>query len=169
MSSYLNSSLYSIQTVRFISFSSVKRLSQKPYMCLDQRRQQSLIEVPFHTAYINKRTGRHVNRCSSYTISSYIDTWYPIYHYTVSEEKDTIVILVVTDTKESNSNHPNGLIPKSLRHNNVTLKGKCALGPFLSILVIECQHKCFCVNLCKVVDKVQTKSKGMFLDLVHCV
>jgi hypothetical protein len=48
------------------------------------------------------------------------------------------------------------------------LKGKCALGPFLSILVIECQHKCFCVNLCKVVDKVQIKSKGMFLDLVHC-
>jgi hypothetical protein len=48
------------------------------------------------------------------------------------------------------------------------LKGKCALGPFLSILVIECQHKCLCVNLCKVVDKVQIKSKGMFLDLVHC-
>jgi hypothetical protein len=23
------------------------------------------------------------------------------------------------------------------------LKGKCALGPFLSILVIECQHNCF--------------------------
>jgi hypothetical protein len=22
------------------------------------------------------------------------------------------------------------------------VKGKCALGPFLSILVIECQHKC---------------------------
>jgi hypothetical protein len=48
------------------------------------------------------------------------------------------------------------------------VKGKCALGPFLSILVIECQHKCFCVNVCKVVDKVQIKSKGMFLDLVHC-
>jgi hypothetical protein len=45
------------------------------------------------------------------------------------------------------------------------LKGKCALGPFLSILVIECQRKCFCVNLCKVVDKVQIKSKGMFLRL----
>jgi hypothetical protein len=28
------------------------------------------------------------------------------------------------------------------------LKGKCALGPFLSILVIECQHKCLNVNLC---------------------
>jgi hypothetical protein len=49
-----------------------------------------------------------------------------------------------------------------------TLKGKCALGPFLSILVIECQRKCFCVDLCNVVDKVQIMSKGMFLDLVHC-
>jgi hypothetical protein len=47
------------------------------------------------------------------------------------------------------------------------LKGKCALGPFLSILVIECQHKCFWANLCKGVDKVQNMSKGMFLDLVH--
>jgi hypothetical protein len=45
------------------------------------------------------------------------------------------------------------------------LKGKCALGPFLSILVIECQRKCFCVDLCNVVDKVQIMSKGMFLRL----
>jgi hypothetical protein len=28
------------------------------------------------------------------------------------------------------------------------LKGKCALGLFLSILVIECKHKCLNVNLC---------------------
>jgi hypothetical protein len=48
------------------------------------------------------------------------------------------------------------------------LKGKCALGPFLSILVIECQHKYFCVDLCNVVDKVRIMSKGMFIDLVHC-
>jgi hypothetical protein len=48
------------------------------------------------------------------------------------------------------------------------LKGECALGPFLSILVIECQRKCFCVDLCNVVDKVQIMSKGMFLDAVHC-
>jgi hypothetical protein len=48
------------------------------------------------------------------------------------------------------------------------LKGKCALGPFLSILVIGCQHKCLSVNLCQWMDKVQIKSKGMFLDLVHC-
>jgi hypothetical protein len=47
-------------------------------------------------------------------------------------------------------------------------KGKCALGPFLSILVIECQHKCLSVNLCQLTDKVQIKSKRMFLDLVHC-
>jgi hypothetical protein len=45
------------------------------------------------------------------------------------------------------------------------VKGKCALGPFLSILVIECQHKCLNVNLCPWVDKVQNKSKGMFLNL----
>jgi hypothetical protein len=35
------------------------------------------------------------------------------------------------------------------------LKGKCALGPFLSILVIECQHKCFNVNQCPRMNKVQ--------------
>jgi hypothetical protein len=45
------------------------------------------------------------------------------------------------------------------------VKGKCALGPFLSILVIECQHKCLNVNLCSWMDKVQIKSKGMFLSL----
>jgi hypothetical protein len=37
------------------------------------------------------------------------------------------------------------------------VKGKCALRPFLSILVIECQHKWTYVNLCKVMDKVQIK------------
>jgi hypothetical protein len=66
-----------------------------------------------------------------------------------------------------------GAPDSSVRHRTqsgapATLKGKCALGPFLSILVIDCQYKCFCVNICKVVDKVQIKSKGMFLDLVHC-
>jgi hypothetical protein len=45
------------------------------------------------------------------------------------------------------------------------LKGKCALGPFLSILVIECQHKYLNVNLYPWMDKVQIKSKGMFLSL----
>jgi hypothetical protein len=35
------------------------------------------------------------------------------------------------------------------------LKGKCALGPFLSILVIECQHMCLIVNLCAWMNKVQ--------------
>ena len=45
------------------------------------------------------------------------------------------------------------------------LKGKCALGPFLSILVIKCQHKCLNVNLCPWMNKVQITSKGMFLSL----
>jgi hypothetical protein len=49
--------------------------------------------------------------------------------------------------------------------NLTILKGKCALGPFLSILVIECQHKCLNVNLCSWMNKVQIKSKGMFLSL----
>jgi hypothetical protein len=64
--------------------------------------------------------------------------------------------------------HWSSLPPSLATWEDLELKGKCALGPFLSILVIECQHKCFCVNLCKVVDKVQIVSKGMFLDLVHC-
>jgi hypothetical protein len=42
------------------------------------------------------------------------------------------------------------------------MKGKCALGPFLSVLVIECPTQ---VPKCKMVDKVQIKDKGMFLRL----
>ena len=45
------------------------------------------------------------------------------------------------------------------------LKGKCAFGPFLSILVIECQHKCLNVNQCPWMDKLQITSKGMLLSL----
>jgi hypothetical protein len=36
-----------------------------------------------------------------------------------------------------------------------SLKGKCALGPFLSILVIECQHKGLNVNQCPWMNKVK--------------
>jgi hypothetical protein len=35
------------------------------------------------------------------------------------------------------------------------LKGKCALGPFLCILVIECQHMCLIGNLCTWMNKVK--------------
>jgi hypothetical protein len=48
---------------------------------------------------------------------------------------------------------------------SVHLKGKCALGPFLSILVIECKHKCLNVKICPLMNKVQITSKGMFLSL----
>jgi hypothetical protein len=37
---------------------------------------------------------------------------------------------------------------KDGKKNKVQLKGKCAFGPFLSILVIKCQHKCLNVNQC---------------------
>jgi hypothetical protein len=39
-----------------------------------------------------------------------------------------------------------------------SLKGKCALGPFLSILVIECKHKCLNVKICPRMNKVQITS-----------
>jgi hypothetical protein len=45
------------------------------------------------------------------------------------------------------------------------LKGKCALGPFLSILVIECQLKVLKCEFMQWMNKVQIKSKGMFLSL----
>jgi hypothetical protein len=38
------------------------------------------------------------------------------------------------------------------------LKGKCAFGPFLSILVIECKHKCLNVKICPRMNKVQITS-----------
>jgi hypothetical protein len=40
---------------------------------------------------------------------------------------------------------PNG--KKKAKAALLQVKGKCARGPFLSILVIECQHKCLNVNL----------------------
>jgi hypothetical protein len=48
---------------------------------------------------------------------------------------------------------------------SASLKGKCALGPFLSILVIECQLKCLKCEFMQWMNKVQIKSKGMFLSL----
>jgi hypothetical protein len=50
-------------------------------------------------------------------------------------------------------------------HCGCRVKGKCAFGPFLSILVIKCQHKCLNVNLCPWMNKVQIISKGMFLSV----
>jgi hypothetical protein len=38
------------------------------------------------------------------------------------------------------------------------VKGKCAFGPFLSILVIECKHKCLNVKICPRMIKVQITS-----------
>jgi hypothetical protein len=59
----------------------------------------------------------------------------------VSMRCSTICTIMLSEETSKN------LMPK--------LKGKCALGPFLSILVIECQHKCLNVNLCSWMNKVQ--------------
>jgi hypothetical protein len=40
----------------------------------------------------------------------------------------------------------------------LNVKGKCAFGPFLSILVIECKHKCLNVKICPRMIKVQITS-----------
>jgi hypothetical protein len=49
--------------------------------------------------------------------------------------------------------------PRERRTGAGAMKGKCALGPFLRILVIKCQHKWLCVKLCQMVDKVQINTK----------
>jgi hypothetical protein len=70
-----------------------------------------------------------------------------------STSATTLVIMIIAMPKRRRTSGSNARTRFSLG----TLKGKCALGPFLSILVIECQHKWTYVNLCKVMDKVQIK------------
>jgi hypothetical protein len=70
----------------------------------------------------------------------------------------------ITPPADPHSNPP-GRVGHRPPRGGAILKGKCALGPFLSILVIKCQHKCLSVNLCSWMNKVQIKSKGMFLSL----
>jgi hypothetical protein len=50
-------------------------------------------------------------------------------------------------------------IPKEIIQLAKIVKGKCALGPFLSILVIECERKWTYVNLCKVMVKSANQVK----------
>jgi hypothetical protein len=47
------------------------------------------------------------------------------------------------------------------------LKGKCALGTFLSILVIKCQHKWFKCETMPNGGRSASQHKGMILDLIH--
>jgi hypothetical protein len=60
------------------------------------------------------------------------------------------------------SRYSAGTPDSPVNYSGVRLKGKCALGPFLSILVIWCPTQ---VPKCKMVNKVQIKDKGMFLRL----
>jgi hypothetical protein len=54
----------------------------------------------------------------------------------------------VDDALNGPIHEPQPIALKATRSKEALLKGKCAFGPFLSILVIECQHKCLNVNLC---------------------
>jgi hypothetical protein len=47
------------------------------------------------------------------------------------------------------------------------LKEKCALGPFLSILVIKFHHKWFKYETMPNGGRSANQHKGMILDLVH--
>jgi hypothetical protein len=61
------------------------------------------------------------------------------------------------------------------RPSTALLKGKCALGPFLSILVIECQHKCFVLiyakwwTKCKSCQRYVSRLSTLFYGLMYCV
>jgi hypothetical protein len=82
----------------------------------------------------------------------------------ISEYKDNIRLQLIPSvlTKDKGTSVTQKQMPSQREQ---YMKGKCALGPFLSILVIEYQHKCLNVNLCPWMDKVQIKVKGMFLRL----
>jgi hypothetical protein len=58
-----------------------------------------------------------------------------------------IQAIEIKETAEERRNRKSKSADKK-RNVNDRLKGKCALGPFLSILVIECQHKCLNVKIC---------------------
>jgi hypothetical protein len=60
---------------------------------------------------------------------------------------------------------PSGVWLRRPGSGSAGLKGKCAFGPFLSILVIKCKHKCLNVKICPWMNKVQITSQGMFLSL----
>jgi hypothetical protein len=64
----------------------------------------------------------------------------------------------VAQIRHFNSQATTILLASLSREEYNKVKGKCALGPFLSILVIECQHKYLNVNLCPWMNKVQIKS-----------
>jgi hypothetical protein len=55
-------------------------------------------------------------------------------------------------------NNPVLLLITEIQLGTLILKGKCAFGPFLSILVIECKHKCLNVKICPRMNKVQITS-----------
>jgi hypothetical protein len=54
-----------------------------------------------------------------------------------------------------NKQDEHGMVTRNKARLVAKVKGKCALGPFLCILVIECQHMCLIGNLCTWMNKVK--------------
>jgi hypothetical protein len=81
--------------------------------------------------HVMLRNGKYTSPSALYTLGKYEMTWLCQF----------LEGMKMSDGYASN-------IKRSVDVNKCkVLKGKCALGPFLSILVIECQHKCSCANL----------------------
>jgi hypothetical protein len=77
-----------------------------------------------------------------------------------------VVFVFFTDVRTSGTSESVDYEDQANPHEcSSPVKGKCALGPFLSILVIECKYKGLNVKICSWMNKVQITSKGMFLSL----
>jgi hypothetical protein len=113
-----------------------------------------------------------------YLFLKHVSYFLNVSFYLVLQERWTGMAPPLTEVymeghKDPNPDHPENFVwwRCDRVEYHTPLKGKCALGPFLSILVIGCQHKCLNVYLCFWMNKVQIKSKGMFLSpstLVLC-
>jgi hypothetical protein len=135
----------------------VRKKGGKWRMCVDYTGlNRACPKVPYPLPHIDQI----VDSTAGCETLSFLDA-YSGYHQIRMKESDQLATSFIT---------PFGMycyvtMPFGLRNAGATLKGKCALGPFLSILVIECKHKCLNVKICPWMNKVQITSKGMFLSL----
>jgi hypothetical protein len=67
---------------------------------------------------------------------------------------EILLVYVATTTQVVSA----AIVVERREEGHALLKGKCAFGPFLSILVIECKHKCLNVKICLRMIKVQITS-----------
>jgi glycine hydroxymethyltransferase len=79
----------------------------------------------------------------------------------VYDYEDNINFVVFPSLQGGPHNHQIAALVVALQQTmspGFKVKGKCVFGPFLSILVIECKHKCLNVKICQWMNKVQITS-----------